>query len=698
MKKRVVSLLLCLIMALSLIPTVAFAAEAEDANAANEIAVLGGHHGGDKHPDGKNWWDWSPPTGDGDSDTSKTMKWDWLNHSYGTAAPTNADNNGLSYVKVGTTTMDRASTSVNVSSVRSNGVTIGINPGYYLSEYTLRCEDKYSCQTAARGNDTHATLSASNKAEVTLDMSKANFSHSNDSTSYWLLLKFDQDDTEYHVTYDWGDLKTTLANIAVPKDSTGYKVSSSVTVMQPSDDAKNEAKKANYEFDGWALDGVKVSGSSFAMPRKDVTLVAQWKPIETPPQNTATLTITKTVTGLTATEQKSISFTITNVQNSADTQTKTIPATGFTSVKGKNNEFIGTVKFENLTVGTTYTVTESNAQVNGYTLSTSTKNLDDSNVKIVATGNNVYFTNAYTPNAGDTGTLTINKTIVGLDKAHDITFIVKDANENTVSAEPIKINATDFKAVDGKTNEFTGSVTVPDLNIGQTYTVAEDTDSAKVDGYTLKTTSTDLDANGKVTVTKEGVSVSFTNTYTENTPGAVTVTIPITKNVTKGATSSSNPGTATFTFNVEVKDGNNWVKLTDYKLTTTGVGKTNGNVSVSIPAKYFDNNTATLRISEVDSGLSYWTYDKTSKTVTVKLDKEKGTTELSGSVSFTNTYTYTYTPPTRPTNPIRRQPTTTTKPVESVKTGDMGIALYAVTSLLSLSGTALVIKKRKDEK
>jgi len=59
----------------------------------------------------------------------------------------------------------------------------------------------------------------------------------------------------------------------------------------------------------------------------------------------------------------------------------------------------------------------------------------------------------------------------------------------------------------------------------------------------------------------------------------------------------------------------------------------------------------------------------------------------------------TPTPPTRPTTPTRRGTTTTTTTTTiSPKTGDMGIVLYAATALLSLSGTAVVINKRKEHK
>lgn len=42
--------------------------------------------------------------------------------------------------------------------------------------------------------------------------------------------------------------------------------------------------------------------------------------------------------------------------------------------------------------------------------------------------------------------------------------------------------------------------------------------------------------------------------------------------------------------------------------------------------------------------------------------------------------------------------TTNTTVTKSPKTGDMGVVLYAATALLSLSGTAVVIKKRKNDK
>lgn len=305
-----------------------------------------------------------------------------------------------------------------------------------------------------------------------------------------------------------------------------------------------------------------------------------------------------------------------------------------------------------------------------------------------------------------TGTLTIEKTIVGLDAAKDISFTVTGPDSYNQS---IKIPVNSFSK-DANGN-FTGSVTVPGLNIGLTYTVSENADSAKVDGYTLT-----APAAQKITFTEENKTVNFTNTYTKNAPGATTAKITITKNVNvTGNTQPTDTNMPTFQFVAMVNDkvvGN--LYLTPKK-GTDGKWTASGDMTISIPANLFVKDNVTVTISEVIGNLNYWTYDKNVKSLQIAKDGTKYSPVIVNSAAevvptdpvasiasftFTNEYKYTYTPPARPSDPIRRQPTTTTttKPVQSVKTGDMGIALYAVTSLLSLSGTALLIKKRKDEK
>ena len=148
----------------------------------------------------------------------------------------------------------------------------------------------------------------------------------------------------------------------------------------------------------------------------------------------------------------------------------------------------------------------------------------------------------------------------------------------------------------------------------------------------------------------------------------------------------------------------------EFSIKYNGTGSSiTGNWTLNIPKNIFDaNNNENIKvlIKEVNSNVPGWTYSNAVYTLHIDLAGNVSVPTVNDEwiphneknrLMFANTYTYT--PPARPSDPIRRQPTTTTtKPVKSVKTGDMGIALYAVTSLLSLSGTALLIKKRKDEK
>lgn len=179
-------------------------------------------------------------------------------------------------------------------------------------------------------------------------------------------------------------------------------------------------------------------------------------------------------------------------------------------------------------------------------------------------------------------------------------------------------------------------------------------------------------------------------------------------------TGNTAPGSVVFTFGAKYQDGNkNWVELAcaNNTITTNGAGTyTRNDMTITLPDTIpAGGGGLEIVIYEKNDGRANWTYSKDTYKLHVlaagTIEAVPATNSTSATLpsvpvySFENTYSYTYTPPARPSDPIRRQPTTTTtKPVKSVKTGDMGIALYAVTSLLSLSGTALLIKKRKDEK
>ena len=227
----------------------------------------------------------------------------------------------------------------------------------------------------------------------------------------------------------------------------------------------------------------------------------------------------------------------------------------------------------------------------------------------------------------------------------------------------------------------------------------------KAGNWTGKFENLDIkDKDGKVityTVVETNVPKDFTsidgtkeNNYTVTNIHDYEIEIPFTK-VVKKAPGSNNPGKTTFTFVAYYMDANNApVNVGTATVETNGVGTYSGKIKVKLSAGLPDDSIE-LMLAEVKGAPGSWTYADTVYNVHitgVSTDKPTVTISLANKLVekaiFTNTYSYTYTPPRPRPNP---------KPVPSAKTGDMGIALYALTSLLSLSGTALVIKKRKDE-
>lgn len=172
-----------------------------------------------------------------------------------------------------------------------------------------------------------------------------------------------------------------------------------------------------------------------------------------------------------------------------------------------------------------------------------------------------------------------------------------------------------------------------------------------------------------------------------------TVHIPISKKI-EVATGSNQP-TSIPNFIFEAYLGDKKVGTLEFKDMTKGKdGVYTGNLSVTLTADDLRNHVdqqgkITLTIKEAGSSL-HWTYDTKTYDISVVFDGDTPILE-NKNITFTNKYSYTPGPGPKP------NPKPTPKPITSVKTGDMGIALYAMTSLLSLGGTALVIKKRKDE-
>lgn len=192
-------------------------------------------------------------------------------------------------------------------------------------------------------------------------------------------------------------------------------------------------------------------------------------------------------------------------------------------------------------------------------------------------------------------------------------------------------------------------------------------------------------------------SAEFKNIYTEN---LTTVKIPFTKTVKLGG----NTGPGKTEFKLEIFDIGNG-SADGYKdvtytaaVTTNGAGSYNGELVISGPAAQVRQFVCEgFYVREVKNNYSGWTYSDAVWNVMpeyqvnngvppMKIYLTKYTEEATAAerMTFENTYTYN-------TSYI----TPDVKPTSAPKTFDAGVALYGVSALLSLTGTALVIKRKK---
>lgn len=213
------------------------------------------------------------------------------------------------------------------------------------------------------------------------------------------------------------------------------------------------------------------------------------------------------------------------------------------------------------------------------------------------------------------------------------------------------------------------------------------------------------DNNGGYTITNELA------------PPKYTATVDIEKIVKKTGGNVA-PGKEEFVFVAYYKGTEKNMAVGEAKITTDGEGTYTNQMVLTVPASAFDldnngNGTVTLYVSEISGASAGWTYDPTVYKLVMTVENyafagissgdEIEFTPIIGSVpdgqgsdgasdtitlSFTNEFSQTKTP-NRPHKPG--------KPITSVKTGDAGVAMYAMSGLLSLGGAALFMKKRKDE-
>ena len=187
-----------------------------------------------------------------------------------------------------------------------------------------------------------------------------------------------------------------------------------------------------------------------------------------------------------------------------------------------------------------------------------------------------------------------------------------------------------------------------------------------------------------------------------NYPTLTELEIPFIKTVKLG--SNTGPGTTDFTIAVCDVGAHDLSYYTDvtYKvvITTNGAGSYDGKLVISGPAnKVGEFVSEGFFVREVNDGLPKWTYSDAVWYINANGEirpakTEKGENgevyfrEVDGAnaeskMTFENTYTRNIS-----------NVTPDVKPTSSPKTFDAGVALYGVSALLSLTGTALVIKRK----
>lgn len=263
----------------------------------------------------------------------------------------------------------------------------------------------------------------------------------------------------------------------------------------------------------------KTAGEETA-PSPQITLAA----------TTGTVTINKTVTGLeNDTEKLPDKFTFKIMQGEEEKAT-------VTATKNANGAYDAATAYD-LSYGS-YTVVEEGAGIEGYELTTTglagTIMLSKETPTATVNVRNTYTKQEPLTPSEEAGTVTIKKIVKGLSSKNlpdSFTFDIKQGNE-------IKATVTVTKNNEGTYDD----ATTRSLEVG-TYTVVER--EQNVFGYHV-TTSSDP-ANGELTLTQEGATITFTNSYEMIPPNTGTL---IVKKTVSGGGADYNKA---FTFKVELK-------------------------------------------------------------------------------------------------------------------------------------------------
>ncbi len=342
---------------------------------------------------------------------------------------------------------------------------------------------------------------------------------------------------------------------------TGPNYSNTVTIIGTGEETLNDLVPGEYkiteqnaDIDGYTLE---VTGNG---ETKTVTAdqVAEFDITNEYTQKLGSLKIVKSVVGGgEEAANKTFTFTVTGTNYS-----KTVTITGN-----------GEKKLDNLVPGE-YTVTEQNADIDGYTLEVT----GNGETKTVTADQVAEFdiTNTYTQKLGS---LKIVKSVVGGgDDAAGKTFTFTVTGPNY--SKTVTIIGT-------------GEAVLENLVPG-TYTVTEDTASAEVEGYTLTVTGD----NSTATIAADGnAEVTITNNYTRKV-GDLSVTKTLAGPVTDEDMAGSYNITVTLTnADGSVYDGNYTLSGADYEYSVP--------ISLVFTGFTSDSKNKTIQISGLPVGTRY---------------------------------------------------------------------------------------------
>ena len=437
---------------------------------------------------------------------------------------------------------------------------------------------------------------------------------------------------------------------------------------------------------------------------------------------TGSLTVSKTVTGNAGNQSKEWHFTVT-LKDGNDALTGEYSYIGTGTVTGGENGKVtvgtgGTVSlklthnqsitFTDLPVGTTYTVTETEANQGGYSTSSSdeTGTIEKDQTKTAAFTNEK---NTTPPPTTMTGSLTVSKTVTGTagnqSREWHFTVTLKDGNDALNGEYSYTGDGTVTGGASNKVTVGTGgtieitlkhdqSITITDLPAGTIYTVTET--EAGEDGYTT-TVPTDAAGTIEKAVTKTAAFVNHKNGTTPPPPddddeyGKLTIS--------KTVTGNAGDKNQDFTFTVTLTTSSGSQLGTRFSYTGSKNGTIKSGESITL------SHGESIIINGIPSGTRYTVTETAAEGYTTTATGNTGTIPANGirEAAFVNAWTSPDepdNPPDKPDNPPDEpdnppdEPDVPSDP-NTPKTGDSSLTgLWALLSLGSLAGLFLLMNRK----